>query len=89
MKQRFENISRKLLTDDKKVIERVYGLGYTVTDVNDAFLIWGTTGEKIDNLVDKLIEASVTVDSILYELYVSGQVSVEDLEKKLKEKTKA
>lgn len=88
MKQRFEEISRKLLTDDKKVIERVYDLGYTVTDVNDAFMAWGRTGEKIDNLVDKLVETSLIADSILYELYVSGQISIDDINKKIKEKTK-
>lgn len=88
MKQRFEKISRKLLTDDKKVIERVYDLGYTVADVNDAFMTWGTTGEKIDNLVDKLVEASLIADSILYELYVGGQISIDDINKKIKEKTK-
>lgn len=88
MEQRFEKISRKLLTDDKKVIERVCDLGYNVTDANDAFMVWGRTGEGIDNLVDKLVETSLVADSILYELYVSGQVSIEDINKKIKEKTK-
>lgn len=88
MRQRFEKISKKLLTDDKKVVERIYELGYNVTDVNDAFMVWGRTGKGIENLVDKLVETSLVTDSILYELYVSGQISIDDIDKKIKEKIK-
>lgn len=95
MKNRFEEIGKAMLYDKKRMYERVIKLGEEVGEVNEAFLKWTTASGmtykgfgKPQDVAEECIDVMLIAESILYELYTGGQVTLEELNELRKRKIK-
>ncbi|MGL5767876.1 MAG: hypothetical protein ACRCX8_19750 [Sarcina sp.] len=86
MKKRFRQISRQMLQSDKYISDRVVELGSTCMELNNLFSqVNQGDGSKLKEVALKCAELSTMADAISYELYLSNQVEIEELEETVKE----
>lgn len=95
VKDSFNEISRAMLFDSKRMYERVIKLGEEVGELNEAFLKWTTANGmsykgfgKPQDVAEEAIDVILVAESLLYELYVGGQVTLEELDEMRKRKIK-
>lgn len=89
VKERFKTVSHSVVSSNKCVSERIIELGTLCVEANE-LLSEATKGNesKLRDLALKCVEISLFSDSISYELYLSNQVKIEELEKVVKEAVK-
>lgn len=89
MKTRFKKISRTVVENNKYVNERVVEMGSLCIEVNE-LLSEATKGNetKLKELAKKCVEIGLISDSIAYEMFLSNQITMEELDKQIEETIK-
>ena len=89
MKTRFKKISHAVVKENKYVSERVIDMGALCMEANE-LLSEATKGNeaKLKELAKKCVEISLVSDSIAYEMYLSNQVTMDELDKQIDETIK-